>query len=291
VIQRRQEPTPLVEEHLEPWPGAARDIPDDDGPAADPGSPFAETTAAANREASLDAVDTSRLRLRAAFSWLVVAALVCGAVYAGLYLVDHRVRQQEDLYIGTATLQVTPVGIPAPGDGQVLRVLVRPSQRVARGAPLAVVRVFGTDANGLPTTSSAGIAAPVTGVVSDIVAPAGSAVQAGGPIVEMYQPRSAAFEATVEPDVLARLSRGMHASLTSPGLPGSIAAVVDRVVPAETTAAATDGETQPQTQPTLLLRPVAGAAPRRLVPGLQFDATVDTTSGRENAPRLLPLGS
>ena len=259
----------------------------DGGPPVDPDSPFREPHAYRTRAAVRR--PSARSRLRKLIAWLVALAIVAGAVWAAGPLVGYRLTGISHVSLGTATLTATDIPVPAPGDGQVVAIDVHPSEGVVAGRRLADVRVFGTSAGGGMKTSLVHIDAPISGVVSAIGAPAGSAVQRGGDVVHMYDPAAETFHVNVGMSTVSRLRQGMHATLTSSAVGGSISAIVDHVVAPSGEPPAAPGAPAPASpsQVTVVLRPVRRMDVRSLAPGLLFNAVVDTRTAPRGAPRIV----
>lgn len=264
----------------------------DAGPAVDPDSPFREERARQSRERAR-AIATEG-RSHTLLAWLVVVVILAAAAYAGVRLTGYRLAGEAKLDVGPAVLAASPVDVPAPADGQVVRLFVHPSQRVHRGATLARVRLFGTGPGGRPTSSPATLTAPIDGVVGSVAAPRGDAVRRGDTVVQLYEPRADTFQATVSTATLGRLRRGMHATLASPALAHPLAAVVDHVIDPTTASDAQPpqpGRATTAGTMTLVLRPVHPAALGQLVPGLTVDAVVDTSTAPEHAPSLVRVAA
>lgn len=277
---------------------ASRDVqPDprelDGGPPLDPGSPFLRDSAEARRRQARDG-RSGRHFVRAALSWLAALAIVALGIYGGFWFTGYRLAAEGKLAIGDATLIPTTVSVPSPGAGQVIRVLARPSEEVAQGAPLFEVRVFGSDAQGRLQSSIAVVHAPVPGVVSAVLQPTGNAVRPGQAVVQMYDPASERFEVNVDETTLSRLRRGMRATLRAPGVSEPIEAAVDHVVTTPPPSAAQDplASAAPEAGAiTVVLYPLDRRAIRNLLPGIRFDTTVDTRSASHGAPSLLEAAS
>jgi multidrug efflux pump subunit AcrA (membrane-fusion protein) len=231
----------------------------DSGLPPDPGSPFAEERARSSRR-SAEPPPTGRIRLAAIRSWLIVLAMIAAATYAGLRITEERLAAKPHV----------------------------PSQAVQRGTPLVRLRVFDSGAARVPASrGTTTVTSPIDGVTTAVLAREGGALERGSPVVELFDPRSAWFELAVEPDELAGLARGMDVTLTSTVASGSIGATISDIRPpaAATTSAA--GHETPL--PTLVLEPTDTAQLRSLVPGLQFEATVDTESVPEDAREIVRI--
>lgn len=272
---------------------AAESRSDGDGTPADAASPFVGQQAYERRQRLRRARSGRR---QAAVAWLVALAIVAAAVYGGIRLAGYRLAGQAQLELGPATLTASPVSVSTPGDGQVVHVYVHPGERVRAGAKLMLVRLLGSSSGGRPSSSPATITAPTGGIVSSVAAPEGDAILRGDLLVQLYDPHGDTFETPIDMGTLGRLSKGMHATLTSPALPHPIAAVVDHVVepasaagqpPAQTTTASA---TTPGTV-MLVLRPVHPGALGALIPGLKANVVVDTATGPKHAPSLARVSS
>ena len=259
----------------------------DSGLPPDPGSPFAEERARSSRR-SAEPPPTGRIRLAAIRSWLIVLAMIAAATYAGLRITEERLAAEPLVPLGTATLVATSTSVRAPATSEVVAVLVDPSQGVQRGTPLVRLRVFDSGAARVPASrGTTTVTSPIDGVTTAVLAREGGALERGSPVVELFDPRSAWFELAVEPDELAGLARGMDVTLTSTVACGSIGATISDIRPpaAATTSAA--GHETPL--PTRVLEPTDTAQLRSLVPGLQFEATVDTESVPEDAREIVRI--
>ena len=256
----------------------------DGGPPVDPDSPFEAQRAWRTRRAARR--PTVRSRLRKLVSWLVAAAIVTGAVYAARPLVAYRLAGASHLSLGTASLAAADVSVPAPGDGQVVSVGVHPSQVVRAGHELAQLRVFSTTGSG--GSKPARLVAPISGVVWSVAAQAGTAVQRGGAVIQMYDPAQETFHVSVGMATASSLRRGMRATLTGSAVRGSVPAVVDHVV--APFPVASDAAGAPPPSPghlTVVLRPIRPGDVRSLTPGLQFTAVVDTSTAPPGAPPVV----
>ncbi len=264
--------------------------PDDDGLAPIDDSPFHEDTAERNRALARgrERRNGSRGRVRRVMSWFLVLLMVGAAVYGGYRLTDYRLAQQANVDLGTTVLTATSVSVGAPGSGQVTKVYVSDQERVKAGSPVASMNVDNPAAGGSgpPTVSPATVSAPISGVVSAVPAPAGSSVQSGDPIVTIYDPGTAQFEAAVGTSTLQQLASGMRVTLRSAAVSAPIHAIVDHVVPRPDVSPFSKDQRM-----ALVLRPTDPARVAKLVPGLLFTATVNTRSAPPGAPKTVRVGS
>ena len=213
---------------------------------------------------------------------LVVALMIAGAVYGGIRLADSRSTVIARYDLGDVTLTGQAIPIESQRAGQVTAVEVEAQQRITRGQRLGTVLTTRTGTDGEDVQEPVVLTAPVDGVVLDDPAPVGSTVQPGKPVVQIYDPAELTFTAAVPVEDLHRVSPGMVATLSAPGIDAPIEAAVQRVVPRVEGAADVAGglRTGPQ-RLELVLVPVHGDA-LRLVPGLRFTGTVDTRSGGDS---------
>jgi multidrug resistance efflux pump len=176
---------------------------------------------------------------------------------------------------------VVPVETPQPG--QVLSVDVNAAQRVTAGQQLGTVQVTTINSLGKPVLSTIILTAPRSGVVVDDPVTVGSTLQPGQPFVQLYDPTKLTFTGQVALDDLAQLSQGMVATLKAKGLKDSVKATLQRAVPRV-------GTSQTDVQPDFLrvvMVPRNEQDVARLVPGVRFTGTVDTSTAPPGAPKLV----
>jgi HlyD family secretion protein len=125
--------------------------------------------------------------------------------------------------------------------------------------------------------------APTAGTVATLDVPVGGVAKAGEPVLILYDQTKLTFQAQVPIKELRKLRLGMAAAVRGPGLDRPIAAKLDHVVPhvGPDPMAGTDRITV-----VLTPEPVAVATVSRLVPGLQFRATVDTRTAVGATPAV-----
>jgi multidrug efflux pump subunit AcrA (membrane-fusion protein) len=237
-------------------------------PAEGPAPPAEKPT---EEPAKQPAARPIRSRLRTLRTFVVVVALLAGAAYGGTHIAHQRLAAATFVDIGTAVLTAEAVPVGSADAGIVNEILVTEQARVTAGQELAKVTLT---ANGTSKQSPVQILrAPTAGTVSAINVAVGSVARAGEPVITLYDQAKLTFNAQVPVKDLRDLRLGMAAAITGPGLDRPVAAMLDHVVPrvGADPLNATD-------RLTVVLVPRAGELGRvsKLVPGLQFKATVDT---------------
>jgi multidrug resistance efflux pump len=210
----------------------------------------------------------------------VVLILVAAAAAGGTYIVRQRVADRAFVDAGTAVLTAQPITVGSADAGVVTQVLTAERQSVTAGAALAKVTL--TADGGAPRVQE--LRAPAAGVVTEINVAPGQVARAGEPVVTLYDPAKLAFLVDVPLETLRKLRLGMTAYVTGPGLSGRVATTLQQVEP-KVDAAAPAGSSD---RLTVVLRPdpAALATVRTLVPGLQFDVVVDTTTAVGRTPAV-----
>jgi multidrug resistance efflux pump len=225
-----------------------------------------------------------RLRrgLRAFRTTLVVLILLAAAGAGGTYLVRQRLAAQAYVDAGTAVLTAQPIGVGSADAGVVKRILVTDRTSVSAGAELATVTLTANGASDQPETQV--LRAPAAGIVSDINVAAGEVARAGEPVVTLYDPTTMAFVVDVPLETLRKLRLDMTAQITGAGLPRPVRVTLDQVVP----KVDTDNPSRSSDALTVILQPDTAdlATVRTLVPGLQFDVVVDTTTAVGHTPAV-----
>ena len=210
----------------------------------------------------------------------VVLILVVAAVAGGTYVVRQRVADRAFVNAGTATLTAQPITVGSADAGVVSEVTTAERESVDAGATLAEVTL--TADGGAPRVQK--LRAPAAGVVTEINVAPGQVARAGEPIVTLYDPAKLTFQVDVPLETLRKLRLGMTAYVTGPGLAGRITTKLQQVEPKVATA----GETGTSDRLTVVLQPEPAdlATVRTLVPGLQFDVVVDTTTAVGRTPAV-----
>ncbi|MDQ1644038.1 MAG: hypothetical protein QOJ50_222 [Cryptosporangiaceae bacterium] len=223
----------------------------------------------------------TRRRGPAIGAWLFALLLIGAATAGGTYLARDRMQAATRVDLGRAVLTAAPVTVGSPESAVVTSVAVAPQQSVQAGQEIA--RLTLTD----PRNGRAAIQvlrAPGAGTVVTVDRPAGSVIRPGDPVATLYDPRTLTFEVAVPASTLHTLRVGMDVTITGSGVGAPIHASVDHVVP----RVGTDAQTSPDVL-TVVLVPQQGADAGRFVPGLPFQATVDTkTAG--GAPSIVDTG-
>jgi len=213
---------------------------------------------------------------RARFVVLVMAGAAAGG---GLAITHAKSQAALQLPLDTVTLTAQPIPIEPAQAGQLTDVLVKAQERVHAGEVLARMTVMRAKADGKLVKSTATITAPSDGIVSDDPQPVGSALAPGQALVDMYDPHALTLVASVPLDELQHVSAGMTATLQADGLPTTVHAKVQRIVP----RVGNSVPGIPSDEAEIVLQPQEDALVAQLLPGLQFHGKLDTTSGRQNA--------
>jgi len=222
-----------------------------------------------------------RSRLRAVRTFLTVVVLLAGAAFGGTYVVRQRLAARMFVDIGTAVLTADPIPVGSADAGVVTEVLVSGQVRVTAGQDLARIRVT---ANGTsPTPPTQILRAPVAGTVSAVNVNAGSVARAGEPVITLYDQTKITFQAQVPISQLRQLRLGMTAAITGPGISHAVSATLDHVVPRVGTDPLTGND-----RLTVVLAPQPDdvATVSKLVPGLQFNAIVNTNTAAGWTPAI-----
>lgn len=251
-----------------------------DGPAPSASEPAAETPPAKPARPARNNFRKWRARF-------VVLILLAAAVYAAVWVSQSKMVKAAQIDLGDVTLtsQVVPVETARPG--QVVSVDVKAEQKVIAGQQLGTLQVTTTNSEGRPVVSTIVLSAPRTGIVVDDPVTVGSTLQPGQPFVELYDPTQLKFTGQIPLENLSEISPGMTATLKAEGLKGSVKATVQRAVPRVGTSQ-TDVKSDSL---RVVLVPTKPDDVARLVPGLRFTGTVDTSTGPRDRPKLVYIGS
>jgi multidrug resistance efflux pump len=225
-----------------------------------------------------------RHRLRKALLFVrtlvVVLTLLAAAGAGGTYIVRHRLADRAFVDAGTAVLTAQLIPVGSADAAVVTRMLISERQSVTAGAALATITL--TAGGNAPSVQQ--LRAPAAGLVTKINVAPGQIARAGEPIVTLYDPAKLTFQVDVPLETLRKLRLGMTAYVTGPGLPGRITTTLQQVDPKVDPgqpAGASD-------RLTVVLRPDPAvlATVRTLVPGLQFDVVVNTTTAVGRTPAV-----
>lgn len=222
-----------------------------------------------------------RRTLRALRTTVVVLALLAAAGIGGTYVVDRRQAAQAFLDVGTAVLTADPVLVGSADAGVVRAVKVTEQDSVTTGAALARVTLTADGTSDEPKVQT--LRAPVAGIVADVNVPVGGVARAGEPVVTLYDPGAMTFQAEVPLEQLRQLRLGMTVYIDGAGLDRRVTTVLDQVVPQ-----VSSDPTRTSDRLTVVLKPAAAetATVRSLVPGLRFDAVVDTKTATGGIPAV-----
>lgn len=226
------------------------------------------------------AVKRGRRFLRALRTFVVVLILLAIAAGGGYYIVQKRLAAQAYVDIGNAVLTASPVNVSTPDAGIVTTLLVGPHARVAQGQELAYITVPGNDTRNTETKI---LRAPSMGTVAAVNVAVGNVTQPGQALFTMYDQRKLSFHAQVRTQELRQLRLGMTAYITGPGLDHKVKAKLQRVVPKMGGDPVKDDD---RLTVVLIPEPTEVTTVSTLVPGLEFDATVDTKTGSGTTPAV-----
>ena len=217
--------------------------------------------------------------LRALRTFVVLLALLAGAVLGGNYVLRDRLAAQAFVDIGDAVLTAEALPVGSASSGVVREILVADQDSVTANQPLVRVLLPAVGTGDDPRIET--VRAPAAGRVSSVEATVGGVAGAGEPLVTLYDPSRLTFQVDVPVDELPELRLGMTARITGPGLPGGITATLDQVLPRVGSDPAGD-----ENELTVVLIPDSAAMRTvpSLVPGLRFSATVDTKTAAGGTP-------
>ncbi len=220
----------------------------------------------------------------------VVLLMLAGAAVGGQRLAQSRSAALTEYKLGTVILTARPIPVEADRTGQITAVDVRAQQHVHAGQQLATLQVSEATTQGKLVHRPLRLNAPKDGIVGDDPAPVGTLLTAGQALAHLYDPAELTLDTAIKVSDLPQLSPGMIATLHAGGVPHPIRAVVARVLPQIATPAS-DG-TAPATpdRMELVLVPQRASDVAGLVPGMHFTGTVDTSTGRPDAPNVLNVG-
>jgi multidrug resistance efflux pump len=223
--------------------------------------------------------------LRALRTFVVVAALLAGAGYGGTTIVHQRLAAATYVDVGNAVLTAAAIPVGSAEAGVVDEIMVSEHTQVAAGQELVALTLTANGTAKQPPVQI--LRAPRAGTVSAINVAVGSVARAGEPVLILYDQTKLTFEADVPVKDLRGLRVGMGASLTGPGIDRPVAATLDHVVPrvGNDPLAASD-------RLTVVFVPKSEDVARvsKLVPGLQFTATVDTKTAAGGTPAVNSAG-
>lgn len=206
----------------------------------------------------------------------IVLLMVIAAGAAAMQVVRSQARAASKLDLGELMLTSQPIPVETSLPGLVTAVDVKAGQRVTTGQELGSIRVTTTNSTGHAVLSQRVLKAPRSGVVVDDPMTVGSTLEPGTGFLTLYDPADLTMVTQVPLTYLHEVAPGMIATLTASGVPGSIHAVLQRAVPRIGTNQA-DVSADHLELVFVAQRPSQVA---RLIPGLQFTGTIDTSTGR-----------
>jgi multidrug resistance efflux pump len=282
--------TELIEEErpvVVPAEGPAPPVEEPSAEAAQPAEAAKPAEAAQPAEAA-EAAQPARpkwSKLRALRTFVVVVALLAGATYGGVTIVHQRLAAATMVDLGSAVLVAEPIPVGSADAGVVNEIKVSEQSQVKAGQELATLTLTANGTSKVPPTQV--LRAPEAGIVTAVDVSVGSVARAGEPVVTLYDPSKLEFTAQVPVKDLRNLRVGMAAYITGPGLTQPVAAKLDHVVPKVGSDPVNNSD-----QLTVVLVPKAEDVGRvsKLVPGLQFKATVDTKTAAGATPAVNSAG-
>jgi multidrug resistance efflux pump len=242
-----------------------------DEPQAEPASVLVPPPAA-------PAAPSGGHRLRKWRNRFIVLIMVVAAGVAGTTIVRAQASRASQLSLGDLMLTSQPIPVETSLPGLVTAVYVKAGERVTTGQSLGAIRVTTTNSQGKAVQSQRTLKAPRSGVVVDDPLTIGSTLEPGTGFVTLYDPADLTLVTQVPLSYLHEVAPGMIATLTASGVPGSIQAVLQRAVPRI-------GTNQADVSPDHLELVFVAQTPSqvaRLIPGLRFTGSIDTSTGREN---------
>jgi multidrug resistance efflux pump len=228
-----------------------------------------------------------RARLRSVRSIIVVIALLAAVAVGGAYVIRERLAAGTFVSLGAAVLTVPAVPVGSASAAVVTNILVTEGSQVTAGQELARVTQSVRGPDGKPETDI--LHAPTDGTVASINIPVGGVASPAQPIVMLYEKAKLAFHCEASVKQLQKLRIGMTAYIIGPGLSRRIPATLDHVVPRiGKDALTTEGKIAPDAKIAVMLVPRASelSTVSTLVPGLEFEASVDTKTATDGASAI-----
>jgi hypothetical protein len=232
------------------------DLPSDHLPAAGP--PTGPPTGRQRR----------RIRWRTVRSWVILFVALAVAVVIGVRQAEQRLDRADQVQLGNVALVADPVDVSVTHVASVVELLVKPRQEVSAGDPVAVVNTVRPAPAGGERQVRETLVAPIDGVVGTVPTNVGAALQPGGIVVRLYDPKALAFQVDLDLVTASRVDVGMTGVLTSDAT-GSV--TVD-VVSIESSLDDRPGDSGPA---EVRLEPQHPADVADLLPGLVFTGYID----------------
>lgn len=217
------------------------------------------------------------------FALLVLACVFGLLAWLIVPEVNWRLTNIDIVHVRDGVLTAQPVPLSPTTPATVERLYVDaghlPSGVLAAGTPIARLRSPVADAWG---STSMDLAVPFDARFVSVDTLEGAVTLPGTPVATVYDPMKMYVIVTVRPDVLDQLRRGMRAKLSSPVLDHDIDGTVVAAVP----LLGTDQNPSREDYVNVRIQPDEDDI-RDLVPGIKFDAAIDTTSAPEGAQPLV----
>jgi biotin carboxyl carrier protein len=217
----------------------------------------------------------------------VVLLMVAAAGFGAYQLVQYHSARSANLSLTDVELTAQPIPVQVSQSGVVSRVSVHAGDRVRSGETLGATTVTTTDATGHAVITQQLLRAPRAGYVVSDPLTVGSTLQLGADFVDIYDPADLKLVTSVPLSYLPRISAGMTAKLTAPGVSGVVTAVLQRAVP----RVGTSEQDVPKGDLRLIFIARDDAQVERLVPGLRFHGSIDTHSGTGHGAPAQFVGS
>ncbi len=216
-------------------------------------------------------------------AWMAILAVVAGLAWLIVPEVNDRFANWDNLNLRDGVLTAQPVPLAPTGPATVTELYVDASDLPDGLLPegTAIARLEGLSRDGL-SSETHDMKVPFDARFVSVDTLVGGVVLPGTPVATVYDPSKMYVIATVQPEMLERIRRGMKVTLSSGVLDQDLDGEVISAVP----LLGTDHE--PTTADLVNIRikpdPVAVAD---LVPGIQFDAAIDLSSAPPDAQPLV----
>jgi multidrug resistance efflux pump len=253
-------------------------------PAAAPAAPEStDRLAAAPATASSNPPAKTSI-LRGARKWrnrAIVLVMAAAAAFGAVALIDQHAARSAYLDLGNVVLTSQPIEVDSTAPGVVTAVAVHAGDRVVGGQLVGSIDVTTTTAQGKQVVKEKQLLAPSNGVVVDDPMTVGSNLLPGSSFLEMYDPNDLQLVTTVPLSYLPKISPGMTAQLSAPGVSGKITAVLKRAVP----RVGSNQSDVPKGSLQLVFIAHDQSQVVKLIPGLRFHGEIDTRTGSGSSDR------
>ena len=216
----------------------------------------------------------------------IVVLMVVAAVFGTIQLINHQSARNFKLSLADVVLTSEPVEVNMLQAGVVTSATVRAGDTVVAGQRLGSVDVTSANAKGKAIVLHRSLRAPSNGVVVTDPTPVGSTLMAGSSFLEMYNPSALKLVTTVPLSYLPKISDGMSADLTAPGVAGTVTATLQRAVP----LVGSNATAVPKSNVQLVLVAKRQASVAKLIPGLRFHGYLDTRTVTGSSNRAQYVG-